>query len=77
MEQKDVHEGTITFIVCCQDDTDKEYMNNVYLDQEQVDKFNLKERDRVLYKLTKDGYAEIVGKVHIEKTIEELPPRKK
>ena len=69
---EEIREGTVEFLVCCRDEDTMHYMSNTKLDQEQLDKFNLKEDDRVQYKIDKDGFAVILGKVHIEKTIETL-----
>ena len=71
-KEKSVHEGTVEYIVCCRDENTGHYMDNTNLDQEQLEKFDLKEDDRVQYKISKDGNAEILGKIHIEKTIEKL-----
>ena len=71
-EDKEIREGIVEFIVCCRDEDTANYMSNTKLDQEQVDKFNLKEDDRVQYTVDKDGYAVIIGKINIEKTIETL-----
>lgn len=72
MVKKEIHEGTVEFMVYCEDPNDIEYRCNTRFDQKQFDKFNLKENDRVQYKIDKDGFAVILGKVHIEKTIETL-----
>ena len=72
MVKKEIHEGTVEFCVCCRDPEDMEHMSNTRLDQEQLDKFNLKEDDRVQYEIGKDRNAVISWKIHIEKTIEKL-----
>ena len=72
VEEEETYEGTVEFIVCCKDEGTSTYMDHTNLGQEQLEKFNLKEKDRVQYKIDKDGSAEIIGKVHIEKTIETL-----
>ena len=71
-EEQEIHEGIVEFIVCCRDEETPSYMNHTWLNQEQLEKYNLKENDRVQYKIDKDGFAVILGKVHIEKTIETL-----
>ena len=71
-KDKHIHEGEVEFIVCCKDEDSMDYMDNTWLDQEQIDKFKLRENDRVLYKIDKNGYAKVIGKVHIKKTIEKL-----
>ena len=71
-EEKKIYEGIVEFFVQCRDENTSTYMNNTRLSQEELEKFNLKENDRVQYKIDKDGYVEILGKVHIEKTIETL-----
>ena len=72
MEDKEIHEGTVEFIICCRDEGTQSYMNHTWLDQEQLEKYNLKENERVQYTIDKDGNAEIIGKVHIKRTIETL-----
>jgi len=67
---EEIYEGTVEFIICCRDEDTGRYKDNTNLNQEQVDKFNLKEDDRVQYTIDKDGYAVVLGKIHIEKTIE-------
>lgn len=71
-EDEEIREGIVEFFVQCRDENTSTYMNNTRLSQEELEKFNLKENDRVQYKIDKDGYVEILGKVHIEKTIETL-----
>ena len=71
-EEQEIREGIVEFVVSCRDEETRNYMSNTWLDQEQLDKFNLKVNDRVQYKINKDGYAVILGKVHIEKTIEKI-----
>ena len=67
---EEMHEGIIEVIVCCHDEDSPHYHDNSYLDQEQIDRFNLKEGDRVQYTVDKDDNARILGKVHIGKIIE-------
>ena len=69
-DDKMIHEGTVEFLVCCRDEETTEYMSNHYLNQEQLDKFNLHEDDRVQYRIGKNGYAEIIGKLLITKTVD-------
>jgi len=69
---EEIHEGTIVLGIWCRNPNDSEYLCDTNLDQEQFEKFNLKVNDIVQYKIDKDGSAEILGKVHIEKTIETL-----
>ena len=71
-EKKEICEGTVEHLVCCRDEDTGRYMDNTYLEQDQVDKYNLKEDDRVQYTIDKDRHAKIIGKIHIEKTIETL-----
>lgn len=71
-EDKELHEGTVEFLVCCRDEDTVHYMDNTNLNQEQLDKYKLREDDRVQYTIDKDGCAVILGKVHIEKTIETI-----
>ena len=71
-EHKEIHEGTVEFFVQCRDEDTSTYMNNTRLSQEQLEKYNIKEDDRVQYTVDKDNNAVIIGKVHIEKTIKTL-----
>ena len=72
-EDKTIREGTVEYIICCRDEETIRYMDNTNLDQEQLDKFKLREDDRVQYTIDENGYAEVIGKIHIKKTIETRP----
>ena len=70
MEQKELHEGIITINIECVDDTSHNGTGD-YLDPEFVEKLGLKPGDCVQYTI-EDDEINIIGKVHITRTIEKI-----
>jgi len=63
------HEGIVEFVVCCTDPNDSIHRDNAQLNQKQIDKFDLKEKDMVQYKIDKDNNAEIIKKKKKQKDV--------
>ena len=68
---EEIHEGTIQFMVYCEDPDDQEYRCYERVDEKQISKLNLHEGDRVKYKITEQG-VEIVGLVSIRREVKKI-----
>lgn len=69
MTGKEIHEGIIEHMVACYDPDDSEYLASLPVEEPDLKQHNLKEGDKIRYTIDNQGYAVILGKIHIKKNI--------
>ena len=69
MTEKETHEGVIEHMVACYDPNDKEYLGSATIKEQDLKQHDLHDGDKIQYTINDHGYAVIVGKVQIKKTV--------
>jgi len=70
MTEKEIHEGEIEHNVACWDPNDREYLSSTPIKEPDLNKYNLKEGDKIQYSIDEQGYVVVIGKIEITKKIE-------
>lgn len=74
MTENETHEGVIRHLIACYDPDDGEYISSAPIKEPDLKQYDLKEGNKIQYTIDKHGYAVIIGKIHIKKTI--IPVKK-
>ena len=69
MTDKETHEGIIEHIIACYNPDDNEYLASTPVKESDLKMHDLKEGDTIQYTINDQGYAVILGKIQIKKTI--------